>query len=205
MIIAVDVDLVVAPIDVHWLLWLTTIYRGTADQADKLLHRLLSPSKDDPEISYNLNEHFKEWNGGKNAYEGFDPLNFFRSGYLYDNVQPIPHSTAVLNVLSEQHSIVFVTHIKGNHHKSKVAFLKRNYPFLSGILATKEKQFVGADILIDDRNNHLNDFMGGGLERKIIKYYTPYQQLESLNYPSTSCLNWQEVFNTIKKWEVNKV
>lgn len=106
------------------------------------------------------------------------PFDFWRGKRVYDNLEPIEGCVDALETLSKKgYKIVFVSAIKGDHHKSKHSFLKRNFPFMSGFVATKEKWAVKADIIIDDRNKFLNMF---GDDVMKIQTVTPFDQDEPL-------------------------
>lgn len=87
-----------------------------------------------------------------------EPFDYWRSTHVYDDLFPLPGSVEALEALSEKMDVVFVSALKGNHHKSKVAFLKKYFPFLAGVVGTKEKWTVNASMIVDDRNNNLNMF-----------------------------------------------
>src|SRR5690606_28249698 len=84
--------------------------------------------------------------------------------------------------------IIVVSAIKGFHAKSKYYFLKKYLPFLDGVVYTKEKGFVNVDVMIDDRDDILNQF--DGTKTLKIKFHTQYEQKE----PSTAHF-------TIKDWQ----
>lgn len=75
---------------------------------------------------------------------------------LYDDMYPMKGAVEALQELSDMgHTIIFASHCEGDHAKSKVEFLKKHFPFMSGFLATRQKQFVRCDVLIDDRAYNL--------------------------------------------------
>jgi 5'(3')-deoxyribonucleotidase len=107
------------------------------------------------------------------------PYDFWRGKNIYDNLYPLPGSVEALAALKERGwDIVFVSTIKGDHHKSKYNFLKKHFPFMDGFIATKEKGYVNARLVIDDRNSCLNLF---GEDVIKIKKVTPFDQDVALN------------------------
>ena len=80
---------------------------------------------------------------------------------LYDDLLPIEDSQDILETLSAFYNIVFVSHVEGEHGKSKVDFLKKYFPFMSGYAATRQKNIVRSSYNIDDRVIHLNNLAEG--------------------------------------------
>lgn len=161
--IGVDVDLTVVDTGMHWGSWLA--YKGA-----KLDYAAMATAMDNDCIPYNLS---------KLAIlpEAIDPLDFWRDPKLYDSLLPLDYAVSTLEALHNKgHKIVFVSAIKGDHHKSKYYFLKKHFPFLSGVVFTKEKHFVNLDVMIDDRCDVLNKFDGGKTCK--IRFDTVYEQSE---------------------------
>lgn len=117
-------------------------------------------------------------------------LDFWREEDIYDRMEPMDGAVDVLHRLSLEHSIIFVSALKGNHHKSKFNFVKRHFPFALGFIGTKEKFLVNADILIDDRVKQLNQFLFFNQSRGAIKFDTPYTQDVEPAYNFTSINRW---------------
>lgn len=195
-IIGVDVDLTVCDSDLsHWD-WL--------QQVSKDGDNLCMP---EGTLSYDLSSYF-------NLPNYIDGMEFWRSDDLYDArpcdeelvlsgkhiirrpIQPIKNSVQCLQSLSEQEwKIVFISQIKGSHHKSKYEWLQRHFPFMDGFIATKEKHYVDCDVFIDDRHNHLND---NNAEWKI-KFDTRYEQSVELEHVDLISNNWIEIEEFINK------
>ena len=72
-------------------------------------------------------------------------------------MEPMDGSVDVLSTLSEQYNIVFASHVEGEHGKSKVDFLKKYFPFMSGYAATRQKNTIRSAYNIDDRVIHLEN------------------------------------------------
>lgn len=181
----VDVDLTVVDSVTPWLNWLNA-KTGKNFTAEDLGY------------DYDLGKHFTQhWP----SYCTERPISWWRYEGIYDALQPYKGAVEVLRQISHTHQIVFVSHCKGRHMKSKVAFLKRHFPFMSGFLATKQKHFVASmdpkrDIVIDDRNEHLNKFQ----HRHVIpiKMYTPWTQTEQLRMPVHIVYDWEQVLSLYK-------
>lgn len=81
---------------------------------------------------------------------------FWKSRNLYDNATPIPGVVEAVKAFKDAgYHIVFVSHIEGDHGKSKFDFLNRHFPFMDGYVASREKGYVQATIAFDDRLEHL--------------------------------------------------
>ena len=103
------------------------------------------------------------------------PMDFWRSKSVYNNLEPKENSIECLETLAKKgYEIVFVSTLKGDHHKSKHSFLERYFPFKSGFIGTKEKKYVKANLVIDDRNSCLNQFPAASIIK--IKSDSPFDQ-----------------------------
>ena len=172
-ICCVDVDLTVVDIGESWLNWLNHMSG-------------LSLTMEDCIPNYGFGDYFTD--ALKNV--SMSPYDYFRQEGLYDTLEPIKGSVEALRRLKEHGwDIVFVSHIKGNHHKSKYNFLKRYFPFMEGFLATQEKHYVKHDMLIDDRNKSLNAADENAI---LVKMHTPYDQCQLLEREVWSLENWGE-------------
>jgi len=89
-----------------------------------------------------------------------DPLDFWRSEDLYDNLEPMEYSVEKLKELSTYFDIVFVSRLKGMHHRSKVYWLKKHFPFMQGFVGTHEKWILNDSLvaMIDDLPENLVRF-----------------------------------------------
>lgn len=89
-----------------------------------------------------------------------DPLDFWRSEDLYDNLSPIPYAVEKLEQLSKYFGIVFISRLKGNHHRSKVYFCKKWFPFMQGFIGSHEKWLMNDSVvaMIDDLESNLVKF-----------------------------------------------
>lgn len=118
-------------------------------------------------------------------------LEYWRPEGIYDGLSPIKDSVEVLQDLkfSKGYDIVFVSTIKGNHHKSKYYFLKKNFPFMDGLIATKEKEYAKVDMLIDDRCSVLQRLIQPTFG---IQFKTPFDQYTDFK-PSYVCDSWEEI------------
>lgn len=89
-----------------------------------------------------------------------DPLDFWRAEDLYDNLTPMPYAVEKLEQLSQYFGIVFISRLKGSHHKSKVYFTKKWFPFQIGFIGTHEKWLMNDSVvgMIDDLPANLVKF-----------------------------------------------
>ena len=89
-----------------------------------------------------------------------DPLDFWRDENLYDNLVPMEGAVEKLEQLSKYFGIVFVSRLKGNHHRSKVYFLKKHFPFMTGFVGTHEKYLLNDSLvaMVDDLEDNLSKF-----------------------------------------------
>lgn len=89
-----------------------------------------------------------------------DPLDFWRSEDLYDNLVPMDGAVEKLKQLSTYFDIVFVSRLKGNHHRSKVYFCKKYFPFMQGFVGTHEKWILNDSLvaMVDDLSENLVRF-----------------------------------------------
>jgi len=156
-IIGVDVDLTVCPSDKAWWEQL----KKTSCAFPKTSLELLSMNG---EVDYDLSNYFV---APKDRYAYWRELD-------YNQFQPIEGSVEKLKALSKYFSIVFISACKGNHHRSKVYWLKEHFPFMTGFMATKEKFLMNSSVvaMIDDRLDNLQGFD----QHKRILYKTPYKQ-----------------------------
>lgn len=89
-----------------------------------------------------------------------DPLDYWRSEDLYDNLTPVKGSVEKLEQLSRYFGIVFISRLKGSHHKSKVYFTKKWFPFQEGFIGTHEKYLMNNSVvaMFDDLPENLARF-----------------------------------------------
>ena len=153
-VLGVDVDLTVVDTGVSWFNWLNNVCLSNKEMPEGT-------------TEYDLTKYFSEELKGKDGYE------YFRHTGVYDTLRPIAGSVDVLTNLSSNYEVVFISQVKGNHSKSKVEFIKRYFPFYSGIVFTKEKHHVAVDIMVDDRVKFLNQF---GDDVKKVLFKTNYIQ-----------------------------
>lgn len=109
-----------------------------------------------------------------------DPLDFWRDETLYDNLEPIKCAVEKLEALSQYFNIVFVSRLKGNHHRSKVYFLKKHFPFMAGFVGTHEKYILNDSLLamVDDLEDNLLKFDS---EKRVLFGKGEYKDWESFS------------------------
>lgn len=110
---------------------------------------------------------------------------------FYDSMLPIEGSVEALRRLSRKHSIVFVSILTGNHHDSKLRFLKQHFPFAAGFIGTKQKHFARIDMLIDDRVENLNACAQVGIAP--VLYESKYAQTAEATYLQSTIKSWNHL------------
>jgi 5'(3')-deoxyribonucleotidase len=114
------------------------------------------------------------------------PTDFWKIDSLYDDLFPFEHSVDVLKKLSESYDIVFVSACFPEHINSKQRFLDKFFPFASGFISTKEKQYVQMDIFVDDSLENLRAVKNRQSECKCLMYQSP--------------LNYEDGFEVVRNW-----
>ena len=104
MIIGVDVDLTVVDTLTEWLNW----YERETGHKIKSFEGL-------------------SWNINRLMVNHKDPMSFWRQGDLYDGLKPLKNSVEVLEKLSQNHQVVFVSHCEPEHEFSKRKFLDKYF------------------------------------------------------------------------------
>lgn len=164
-VLVCDVDLCVVDSGREWYKWLEDRTKAGLDYDEVIKH-------------YNLSVPYSDsW---KSKGCAGVPYDFWRQQHLYDDLEPLKGCVEALQLAKGYgYDIVFASAVKGNHHKSKYYFLDRHFPFKDGVLLTKEKGYIKADIVVDDRNKFLNQFSSNDTLK--VKFDTPCDQDERLN------------------------
>lgn len=167
--IIVDVDQTFVDSATPWIQWCEDVYGVPVDW---------SKSPPSGQMHYNIGEYFPS----PKRHQPL-PLMFWEDPFLYDKLRPLPGAVVVLRKLkSLGHPIRFVSYCKNGHFSSKARMLKRETAdFLDleagstgdGFYATKAKAGVAGGVIIDDRNEFLNQFADDVLK---IKMWTPFTQ-----------------------------
>lgn len=197
--LAIDVDITTLASDELWWEWLKSMSCIDALHIHDCFVRSLSKLHDvereygDGQTRYDLSSYFPEMKNSRvNGY------SFWRSENIYDFVHPVNGAIDGVTKLSEHFDIVFVTHVKGLHSRSKYNCLERHFGHIQfDYVVTKEKHRVAADLLIDDRNEFINQFLTSN--RCAVKLLTPYTQSESLI--DTEWLPIRSVYKEAKDWD----
>lgn len=178
-IIGVDVDLTVVRSDYGWFDWCNKLSAHKHYAQDFIDSGKLIP--------YNFCSLYPD-------LEVSQVLDYWRQRDIYDNLSPISGSVEALSYLSKRHEIVFVSTIKGDHHKSKYQFVDRNYPFMDGFIATKEKKYARVDVMIDDRLDVLHKVDRVGIIP--IHFQSPHEQ-DSIFTPKYTAKDWWSIEEVI--------
>jgi len=148
------------------------------EEYDKYLKRNFNISYSDIQ-EYGI-EYFNE--------RGIDPMQFWMSEKLYDNLKP-NGSKEYLDKLSHKHEIVFVSACFDEHLKSKKKFIKKYFPY-SKFISTEYKYMIDADIIIDDYNKYL--------ETSTAKYKIKIKNNYNSKNNEFEYLDWANTYKFIK-------
>jgi 5'(3')-deoxyribonucleotidase len=149
-ILLVDVDLVVAPSDVHW--------REHLGQKHGYVKCAMT--------NYNFGSYYPQV---ENAYSFWKDLDYF-------DMKPIEDSVEKLEALSKYFQIVFLSAEKcGYNSKNKKSWLKEHYPFLTGYVSTEEKWLLDNDNVVGLIDDRLDNLKGFDYHKRIV-YKTRYEQ-----------------------------
>lgn len=176
-VIGIDCDLVLAASDLAWWSWL-----------NRMCGLNLKIEDFNKPLDYNLASYFKPQLEARRI----DPMDFWRSTDTYAWVDPVEGSVEALRQFKDVgKEIVIISHVKGHSLKSKWRFLQQHYPgCIDSYLATKEKYRVAVDVMIDDRDSHLNSMP---IEVNRIKLWTPYTQDQQTSDFTHVAKNWSEI------------
>lgn len=142
-ILVCDVDGVVVDLSQRWWEWLVS----QSDFVDDTI-----PTFEETKTYYDYSIPFERIVQRDAAY------HFWKRERLYDEAMPVEGSQSALESFKQAGwDIVFASHVEGSHSLSKWNFLKRNFSF-DGFMATREKHFLRANIVIDDRAENLVKF-----------------------------------------------
>jgi 5'(3')-deoxyribonucleotidase len=143
-------------------------------------------------ISYDLSDYFM----AELEMCGVDPMDFWRGTNVYDFARPLEFSVeAIWDLKDAGHKIMFASHCKGHHMRSKYRFLERWFP-VDSFHATKEKCDIKCDLVVDDRVSFLNTFDDS--VHKIL-FASPYTQDEIPKGLITPVEDWVDTLYTINK------
>lgn len=176
------VDSVTSP--TGWLAWLNSM-SGKNRTAEEL------------NWSYSLGKAFAD----DLKHLRVDPMDWWRYPGIYDLMQPMNGAVdAVVHLHNLGYDIVFVSHVKGQHAKSKHNLIKRTVPVPYRFVSTKEKDTVrsgtGNDIFIDDRHEYINQSDA----RFKFKFNTKWTQFVELNDIGVVVVDtWKEFEDFVSK------
>lgn len=182
MIFGVDVDLTFFPSDLYWWDWM---FLQIGVMPEKFPDDMKRTGR---RLDYKLSNEVRDI--GYPQIEKIDTLEFWRKKDLYDDMEPYPDVVEALKMLKDDgHEIVFVSTLKGDHHKSKYQALDKYCPFMDGFIGTKEKGYARTDIMIDDRISSLN--LCTNTKKRFLFEANPYiQDIPTQNYEVLR--NWKD-------------
>lgn len=132
-----------------------------------------------------------------NTEQKLELSNFWKCPELYDDLYATESAIETIKELKRLgHQVIFASHVEGYHSKSKFEMIKRSFDNFDGFIATREKQFVLCDYLIDDRSYNLTNL----IVSKPIYVETRYFDEDShkLDCPRVKMNNLQEILDIIK-------
>ena len=152
----------------------------------------------DNPLEYDLSKYFE-------MKVGVDPFDFWRQYNLYDDLScDMEASNAIYNLYKDGWKILFMSYCfeDGSHATSKIKMLKYEFPFISEedfhFINTKNKGLYSpiADVIVDDRNEFLNQ-MDGSVT--CFKINSPYTQDYSLTRDVILVDSWEEIYDKLKE------
>jgi len=179
----VDVDLTVVDAVTPWIHYMNGLTGASFE---------VSPGQMYP---YDLTSVFKHY---LETEEDIGLLfDYWKGRNVYDDLEPYPGSVETLSRLNDMgYDIVFASVVKGDHSKSKYYFLKKHFPFMAGCMFTREKGYIRADVVIDDRNDYLRQFDVTKVKR--IRMNTPFEQtIDTPVYATVD--NWDQINELIEE------
>lgn len=187
-VILIDVDNTFVDSATAWLQWMEEVY-NTYPNSNLMESDLATKGK----LSYNLGDYFPD-----EVKTDIHPMDFWEDPYLYDKLIPYEGAIEVISKLHETgHPIRFVSYCKKGHLSSKVRLIRRSFPNInidkgpSGFYATKYKSGVSGSVIIDDRNDFLNQFSNDIIK---IRFDSEYQQFEEPRVKYDLCTeNWYKI------------
>jgi len=206
-ILVCDIDQVLCDTATPWWDWMNVV-TGSYSPYPSPRHTLGGES-----IEYDLSEYFIEsylekwWinteDGLQDSPEAYEKahqrlLDYWSSPYLYCGLESLKGASEALQRVSEKGWwITFASYTKKGHMGSKFDFLEREFHFMEwgkngSFVATKEKGCLKADVVIDDRNLHLNQFKEDKDCIKIL-YDTPFTQCEGLEVHARLMTDWDRL------------
>lgn len=197
-VVLVDVDLVFFRPDILWAEFLGNMTENGGYDLHKLNHlRLSYESQEDKSktvLHYNLTKEFSPLRCPQIA-----SVDFWRASGIYFTCRTTDYAEWGIRELQRLgYKVVFVTHNKGNHAKSKYYAVQNALMRFNeirpdelhielndiGWVVTKEKYLVTADLIIDDRLDFLVDMPE---HVQLIHFQTCYHQ-----YPEAQA-KWDEI------------
>lgn len=182
--LGVDVDLTTLRSDRAWWTWLRSMTKSynMPETIDEFIDQGNS-------VSYNIAAHFPD-----PVNDNVESLDFWRNEGVYDTIEPVDGAVESIKELMNHYNIVFVTHNKGNGGRSKYNNLVRHFGKNNfGQIITKEKYLARIDVLVDDRNDFLNNCAENSIMS--IKINTPFRQNVKQHENIISFNKWIDIKN----------
>jgi 5'(3')-deoxyribonucleotidase len=148
-------------------------------------------------LPYNLTELIAEHKcAGVTIPDGIrDGFEFFRNMHLYDEYLPRQDALEFVTRLHEEgNTILFVSKVMGDHHRSKSNWVKKWFPY-ADFIATSAKHHVNCDFIIDDSVPVLNK-MPSNVD--CIRFRADYKHEEEPTRPMKLVYNFQDAYEYIQ-------
>jgi len=124
-----------------------------------------------------------------------DGFEFFRKMRLYDEYEPRQDAVEFITRLYEEgYTIIFVSKVMGDHHRSKSNWVKKWFPY-ADFIATEAKHHVNCDFIIDDSVPVLNK-MPSNVD--CIRFRADYKHEEEPTRPMKLVYNFQDAYEYIQ-------
>ena len=137
--IVVDVDLTLVDTLTPWVEWWEFMTDSKFDW-------------DNINKDYSINDQLKT----KMTREEY--MEYWRKADLYDDLEPLPGAKETLKWYSAMGcEIYFVSKCEQGHVKSKQRFLDKHFPFHDGLINTKYKHMIEADIYFEDHVPYIKE------------------------------------------------
>lgn len=174
-VVAVDVDSVVVDLSVDW--WKFLESKTSTPQSFDVVTRNYDLGLSYPDVPKDV------------------ALSFWKGRNLYDEKTPFPGCVEALEEFRRSGYIVtFVSHVEGDHGKSKVQFLKHHFPSMAGFFATRQKGLMRPEVAFDDRLYHLDSYRMMKHDCVTVRVVTPDDQVHQTEYDhiQMSVAQWQD-------------
>ena len=180
----IDVDECLVESGKRWLAWL--VVNADPVMPSEIINQMAT--------MYNMDQIIKPY-----LPDNFDPMAFWHSDELYDNMYPRSDALqGLMELKSYGYDLYAVTYCIGNHFSSKAKFIEKHFSgVFSDMIATGSKHMIRGDLIIDDRLKYLVPF---GPETIKILFKSPYKQCTD-GHPDFVLDSWSNIGNILEQIE----